>query len=178
MGTTRFWTPVVERLAAIVRGAYGSEHPVPVSTFQVDDTAPDLSQPGEPISQRVRSVRVIPQGSRWTEGQANTCSGENSKTLRVELRIGYRGDTDPPLSDTTASEQARPELQAMDDWDGVVLDAIRRTGNWTGLTPELYNVEQVGEALLERSPEGLVDLVATLELSVSFAPSTLWALGA
>ena len=173
----KLWTPVVQRVGRIISAAYGSEHPVPASTFSIDSTRAGLSQDGEPIAQRIRSVRVTPQASRWTEGEANSRSGENAKTLRVEVRIGYRGDTDPAMTATTADVQADAELQALDDWDGVVLDALRRPVNWVGLTPELYDVSLVGEATVEATAEGLVDLVATLDLSVSFDPATVWSLG-
>jgi hypothetical protein len=174
---TRFWSPVIDRVGAVIAGTYGTAHPVTAGVFSVDDTAAGLSQDGEPIAQRVRSVRVTPVAPRWTLGAANTRSGENSRTLRVEVRIGYRGDTDPPLTGTTPTEQARPEVQAVDDWDGVVMNALRRPENWVGLTPSLFNVEEVDGTSVESTPEGLVDLVAFLDLSVSFNPATVWALG-
>lgn len=177
MGATRFWSPILDRVGAIVAGTYGTAHPVTAGVFTVDDTAAGLSADGEPIAQRVRSVRVTPVSSRWTLGEANSRSGENSKTLRVELRVGYRGDTDPPLSGTTPTEQARPEVQALDDWDGVLFDALRRPENWIGLTPSLFDVDLGSDATVESTPEGLVDLVVLLDLSVSFNPATVWALG-
>lgn len=175
------WTGALERLAQIITGDYGTGRTVTAGAFEVTHVGDGLGGDVSPDVSRQRTVEIIPLGGGQVVSTDNPYAGDNSAALTVLLRIGYRYDVEPAMTDTTVANAAAAHVRAVNDWWGVLRRAIDWPQNRAGLTPELWSIEPLDEGEdgvnIVDDGDGRVALEVRVRLSICYDPATSWDLG-